>query len=426
MAATPPVNRFQLFYATVADPYAADIGLLHETYGPEGANTPTVLLSMTQSTTYPLAYLVGAAGGRVYPILAPFDQPTLPGQGQPRKYGLIGDVSAQGTLPPLTEITSEYFRLTSNQAVPSIDDMDARWTAAQGEHYLPLETVGVNGAESIRTRHMMPVPHQYIGQILAEYNNGGLTWRWIWLNVALAILQDPAQRVAYETFLNFLRVSSTRRAGATPADAPRLSASVLELTAAITPVSVNDQGLELCRRFLPGLRAPDNVASQLAHLAQQGIQTQQLITTTSATPTPTLGDKAPHLRQVVELLTESTDPTTWPAYWTLHPTLKSGSWLSAMESMCLEVATKLRCQMPVLSPSLATDIAAGRFSSLNGNDVMHGISIFRIRTVLSREYNSLQQRNTVYSAMTLGTGTGQMSAFNMVCFSPNHCIFHYI
>ena len=166
---------------------------------------------------------------------------------------------------------------------------------------------------------MMPIPHPYIGPILAEYDNGGLTWRWIWNNIAVTILQDPVQRAAYEAFLNFLRVSSTRRAGATPADAPHFPASILELTAAITPTSVNDQGLELCRRYLPGLRTPDNVSNQLAHLAQQGVQTQQLITTTSATPTPTLGDKAPHLRRVVELLTESTDPATgYPSgtrYW---------------------------------------------------------------------------------------------------------------
>ena len=69
MATAPPVTRFQLFYATAADPYAANVALLHETYSPEGTNNPTVLLGMTHSTTYPLAYLVGATGGRIYPVL---------------------------------------------------------------------------------------------------------------------------------------------------------------------------------------------------------------------------------------------------------------------------------------------------------------------------------------------------------------------
>ena len=52
-----PVARFQLYYASNPDPYGANLALLHDTYSAEGVSTPATLFGMTQSTTYPLAYL---------------------------------------------------------------------------------------------------------------------------------------------------------------------------------------------------------------------------------------------------------------------------------------------------------------------------------------------------------------------------------
>ena len=57
--------------------------------------------------------------------------------------------------------------------------------------------------------------------------------------------------------------------------------AVIELNATIVGAGVSDQALLMCQRYLPGLRTPDNVAAQLAHIANQGLQTQQLINNTS-------------------------------------------------------------------------------------------------------------------------------------------------
>ena len=354
-----PFSRFQAYYAGTQDPYGATPELLQDTYSPGGSMTPASLLLASVSRAYPLAFLVSATGGR-YPIVAPIDQPLLPGQGNPRKYALVGDVSGHGNLPPLIEIVSEYFRLTTQQPVAPIGDFDNKWANAPvGESYLEPEIVGVNGAVTTRTRYMVPIPHRYAATILEAYDQGNLTWRWLWQNIGSAIAQDPAQLQVYGPFVDYIRVSSTRRLGANAGDATRSPASVMDVPAALPTTSVIDQALDICRRYLPGLRAPDTVANQLAHIANQGVQTQQLINAANTTHTPTLAEKAPHLLRVVEAVTESTDPATWPAYWTLHPTLKSGSWMGAMEAACMTVSQRLRCQCPILSPSLATDLAAG-------------------------------------------------------------------
>ena len=238
---TDPHRQFRSYYVGTQDPYGVTPEVLQNTYAPVAALTPS-LMGITVTTTYPLAFLVGASGGRIYPIVAPFDQPVLPGQGTPRKYGLIGDLTVNGNLPSLIEITNDSFHLTGNQPVPAIADMTNRWTALpDGDHYLAPEVAGANGAENVRMRYLVPIPHRYIAIILEAYDNSELTWRWMWEHVGDPITQDPAQLQSYTHFINYLRVSSTRRAGVNAGDAARLPGSVFEVAAALVPASVNER-----------------------------------------------------------------------------------------------------------------------------------------------------------------------------------------
>lgn len=100
------------------------------------------------------------------------------------------------------------------------------------------------------------------------------------------------------------------------------------------------------------------------------------------------------------------DEANFARYWSAHPSLKSGGWLTAMEATCREVAQRERLPCPILSPALATDVANGRFTSPGPNDVTEGLSIFRIRTAMSAQWNQLMTRSRVYEAMAVGTGTG--------------------
>ena len=161
---------FEEYYAHAADPYGATPEVLQDTHAPVMANTPT-LFGATVSTSYPLMFLASTTGGIIYPLVAPFDQSVLPGQGTPRKYALIGGITPQGILPPIVlEILGEFFHLTPNQAVPAIIDMTNRWIAQPGDHYLNAEIDGVQGAETVRTRYIVPVPHRSHTSMLPLYS----------------------------------------------------------------------------------------------------------------------------------------------------------------------------------------------------------------------------------------------------------------
>ena len=76
-----PMRRFHTYFAdTRADPYGNTPELvLQNTYAPDVAIT-RMLFGITVSNTYPLLMLMSDSGGRIYPMVAPFDQPVLPGQ----------------------------------------------------------------------------------------------------------------------------------------------------------------------------------------------------------------------------------------------------------------------------------------------------------------------------------------------------------
>ena len=148
-------RRFTEFYAGTVDPYGPTPELLQNTYAPIMALT-IGLFPTTTSNAYPLAFLASSDGGRIFPILSPFDQLLLPGQGNPRKYAFIGDISPQGIIPTLMEVLNEHFHMTTNQPVPPVAEMTNRWNAQLGDHYLAPEVDGVQGAETVRTRYLVP------------------------------------------------------------------------------------------------------------------------------------------------------------------------------------------------------------------------------------------------------------------------------
>ena len=77
----------------------------------------------------------------------------LPGQGQPRKYALIGDLSVLGNLPPLLEVVSDHFWLTANQPVAPTVEIVNRWANTPvGETYLDPEVQGAQGASTYMIR----------------------------------------------------------------------------------------------------------------------------------------------------------------------------------------------------------------------------------------------------------------------------------
>ena len=412
-----PVSTFRAYYATEPNPYDVR-GDLHQAYRADAAaGQPAALLGQTASTTYALPLLLSSeAEEKPLLVIAPFAPASLPGvAGATDKYAFAGDVSASGALPTLVRLTSEAFHLSDNVAVLPAGGMAAAGAArAPNESYLGPEAVGVNQALEIRTRRAMPVPHEYAERVVALQQAGTLTWRELWTQTALPILADAGMTADYGSYIDYLRVSSTQRPGAAAADPPRRPATVYNYVGALAPPAVQELALATARHFLPGLRQPVGIGAQLALLGQQGTAIQQHLATTAATAIPTLDRKYPALTQQLYRLSEVNNLNALAPYWAQHAGLKTGAWLSAMEATAREISIRESLPEPFISPALSTDIGNGRFTTSNPQGVVDGLSIFRIRTILSADREALLNRNRVYNAMAIGAGIGQVDAVQMV------------
>ena len=104
MEPQPPPTNFRGLFATLADPYAANLGGLCHAFRVEAAVTPALCYGMVGQGDYPVAYLgCRAPTGRPLIGVAAFDA-ALPGMPQPCKYINCGDLTPAGAYPPLMEL----------------------------------------------------------------------------------------------------------------------------------------------------------------------------------------------------------------------------------------------------------------------------------------------------------------------------------
>jgi hypothetical protein len=332
------------------------------------------------------------------------------------KLGLVGDVSASGTLPTIVTVDNDWFHLSDNVYVLPTDDVEQAWAAVvPGTLLLDAQVAGANNAEQIRSRRMTPIPHEHVAALLQLQAAGTLSWQTLWTTVVQAIIHDPAQSAAYHHFTDFVRVASTQRpanAGAANDRAPEVERDINVLIA--TP-AMREQARCLVLRFLPGLATSQGLGAQLNQVQQQ-IQQNQLAIAAQAVPAPvTLESKYPSLFQTVVRICETPNEPEFAVYWQDHPKLKAGAVLATLEGHCNLVARNSNLTAPILSPAFCSDVSLGRVTcGPNPNDITEGLSPFRIRTTLSPKREELNRRNRTYTAMQSGAGRGEMDAVNLV------------
>jgi len=410
-----PIATFRRYFQMAANPYM-DLATLYGSFEAVPALQPAGILATTESLAYPLPLLM--ANNNHVPILAiaPFSARVLPGAVAPvNKFAFAGDVSAEGSLPSLVAVTAACFHLTDNVPVLPRTDIEAAWTALPvADNVLPVPLVADN-PEMARTRCAMPLPHDYAGAILGAYVDGTLSWRWLWTAVAVPIMANPVQVVAYATFLDYLRVASTARAGVPAGAADRAPGTELEHHGVLTTPAIQDLAMGVARHFLPGLRHPEGVGAQLNLMAGQQLTMQQALLRGQEPRARTLESSFANLyRQALRVCEVATETDLAP-YWAEHPGLRSGAWLGGMDIVMLAVSQSLDPPMlpPIVSPALVTDVGTGRFVG-GHNAITEGTSCMRLRPGNSPARSQLTERNRVYTAMAVGTGTANMPAVVMM------------
>jgi hypothetical protein len=177
--------------------------------------------------------------------------------------------------------------------------------------------------------------------------------------VAQTILGDLAQMVAYQHFVDFVRVASTHRpavAGGANARAPEVEHAI---NVPITMPTMQEQARALALRFLPGLAMAQGLGAQLNQVQQQ-IQQNQLAITAQAVPAPiTLESKYPSLFQTVVRIYETPNEAEFAVYWQDHPKLKAGAVLATLEGHCNLVARNSNLTAPILSLAFCLDVSLG-------------------------------------------------------------------
>jgi hypothetical protein len=206
-----PLRSFAKYFNTIANPYDEPEALF-EGFAPDAALQLANLYTLAESITYPLPLLVATTEHQPLVVLSPFSLAMLPGLPPlASKLGLVGDVSASGTLPTIITVENDWFHLSENVYVLPRDDMEQAWVAvAAGTLLLDAQVAGTNNAEQVRSRCMMPIPHKHVVALLRSQAVGTLSWQTLWTTVVQTILGDPAQMAAYRHFINFVRVASTQ------------------------------------------------------------------------------------------------------------------------------------------------------------------------------------------------------------------------
>jgi hypothetical protein len=162
-----PLRSFAKYFHTVANLYDEPKALF-EGFAPNAALQPANLYTSAESITYPLPLLVVTTEHHPLVVLSPFSLTTLPGLPPlASKLGLVGDVSASGTLPTIVTVDNDWFHLSKNIYVLPRDDVEQAWAVvAAGMLLLDAQVAGMNNAEQVRSCHVTPILHEHVVALL--------------------------------------------------------------------------------------------------------------------------------------------------------------------------------------------------------------------------------------------------------------------
>jgi hypothetical protein len=407
--------RFHEYFTQEPNPYP-DVGRLLNRFRADGVITPaSLLVEADASYGYPISFLLASDAHLPEVALMPFTH-GLPGTADRKKYAQLGDMTRSGHTPDLVEVHSGWFHLTAQASIPTDDEMAFLWAATPVVDLLLAPPLAGAGVVNVQARRSVPIPHEYISMIIVAQDQGLLTWRWLWTNVGEPMRADPAQLLAYQPFLDFLKVSSTQRPPAVGGGAPISPDSEIAIPVARVTSSVRERAFTLATTFLPGLGSLSGFGLQLHQMQGQILHQNQFLLTQQArasAPTSIL-QKNPQRHEQLVRVCESADVADFGAFWTVYPGLKSGEWLGALESICDSIASEIGAPPPLLSPALASDIGGGRLTAHMSNTVTHGVSPFRLSTLIHPDAAARQLRNSTYMVVGLGTGVAQADATAMV------------
>ena len=414
--AAPIINNFREWFLSHPNPYATP-GELLDGYSVTGNAQPATLLAHTEGHQYPIPLLLAKEDNSPEVVIMPVSY-GLPGTAI-RKFGLLGDIE-NSQLPDLIELENNMFNLSPVVLAPTNDTMEDALTNNPNVATLPPRAQGDADTEEIRSRCSVIIPHQYVANILEASTNRQLTWRWIWSNVCNAILADPVQTQAYDTFLVFVRVCLIQRTaagGVVNEPEPRRAIPV-----ARTDAAIKERARTQAAQYVTGLLAPQGIGAQIALLQQQvQQQTQQFVaqnaaTALAATTRKTVQQKNRQRYDQLVKVCETNMEAQFGQYWQEWPDLTTdrASHYAALQAVMNSLAQERHVSAPIVTPLFVQEISTGQFHTHMFTGATTGISPFRILTTHNRTYRRRMDDNAVYEIHMAGAASASADAQDLV------------
>jgi len=178
-----------------------------------------------------------------------------------------------------------------------------------------------------------------------------LMWHWIAANVIDPTMADAQQATDFVEFVDYFHVTSTARAAVNAGD-PALppKTEVAHVPELATPTML-DEALEMVHCYLPELPLPMGMKARLGLLLnQQATNIQQVIVAGQTPRVATIASKHSSLLDPLPSFCEVPDEENLAAFWVVYPNIKSGSWISALESNVRLLVNRGDYRFPLSAP----------------------------------------------------------------------------
>ena len=326
---------------------------------------------------------------------------------QPQSLALMGDVR-NGVYPRLVAWPARAFEQTDPFNVPTYEAIDTIYAADPNVALVGPFAEDQAGITAIRTRKLMYLPPKYIHLVLERH----LTPRQAWEIIGGAVRQEPQQVQQHlKPILDWLTGACTKFANT---DVP-----IVRLPPPPAPVpyttGLQDHHSDLVNRDLPNLQLPGNndpaaatqpVVDAVNNLAAELVRTRNEEAVRRAadktkTPSDYFGDN------IITLLRYTHAPDAVqlpPLYTTIANTTK--------KNLRPVIAEKLRgiahdlgkeYYTPLVTPDIATRIAAVSFYHADKDDLTGGMQPFMTPPLTTQEQSELTQNIAAYDTIVGGT-----------------------
>jgi hypothetical protein len=412
-AGVPQPASYQELYAAMPDVFNGVYTTYLAPFGPESGDQPATLrdrvVSASNDVPKVFVMLLTDPAPRIVFVHRPTRFASSLHGTQPwddRIFGFQGDIQP-GNQVNLVEWPATPFARSSIVTVPTLDHMDALWTAAAGADALGPYLANDPDTEQLRARFLCPVPQRYVALCIVNRN---YTPRTFWTDVIGQIRQDASTQDCM-VLVNWARVASTYG----PVNAANDPTVPLATTGGLrVPLADTHLAARRWSWVLADLPALGRTGSTLERQFLQqnavlgGLLQRQVDDATAARQ----ADRAPkdfssvypQAAVEIQMLCEAVTEDALPPIWKVLANVKKKEAVVAVSQLLEGRAREADSShvAPVVTPELLERIFSFQAGAQDVDDLTAGFSLFLLITGSPEATTQARDRAVVYGMLQGG------------------------